>query len=157
MPKQIKWSVLFLVSFASLVLAGSLNAKDKEEKKDASPGTKCRLKFTLSSWSVFYKRGKGDGAITCDNGQSAAVKISTHGGGVTFGKSKIVDGHGTFSAVHDIHELYGGYAESEAHAGASGSADAHAMWNGDTSLAISGSGKGWDLGFDFGKFKITPK
>lgn len=119
--------------------------------------TKCRLKFNLSSWSVFYKRAKGDGTITCDNGQSADVKISAHGGGVTFGKSEIVDGHGTFSKVHDISDLFGGYAESEAHAGASKSADARAMWNGDVGLSLSGTGKGWDLGFNFGKFKISRK
>ena len=46
---------------------------------------------------------------------------------------------------------------TEAHAGASSSAGAHAMWNGDISLTLSGTGKGWDLGFDFGKFKISPK
>jgi len=140
-----------------ILLGAPLAAKDKEKKEDTRPETQCHLKFDLSSWSVFYKQGKGNGTITCDNGQTSAVKISTHGGGVTFGKSKIVNGHGTFSKVHDIADLYGGYAESEAHAGASGSADAHAMWNGDVSLALSGSGKGWNLGFDFGKFKISPK
>ncbi|MBI2340982.1 MAG: hypothetical protein HYU99_11560, partial [Deltaproteobacteria bacterium] len=34
----------------------------------------CRLKFNLSSWSVFYKSGKGTGTITCDNGEAAGVK-----------------------------------------------------------------------------------
>lgn len=119
--------------------------------------TDCEMKFTLDSWSVFYKSGKGTGDITCDNGQKAKVKIRTHGGGVTFGKSKIVDGHGNFSKVNDIKDLFGGYAESEAHAGASGSADAHMMWKGDVSLALSGTGKGWGLGINFGKFKITPR
>ncbi len=127
------------------------------ESKNGGSETQCRLNFTLSSWSVFYKRGKGDGTITCDNGKRADVKISTHGGGVTFGKSKIVNGHGTFTKVGDISKLYGGYAETEAHAGASGSADARAMWNGDIGLALSGTGKGWNLGFNFGKFKIMPK
>lgn len=140
-----------------LMMAAPLASKEKAPKDEKQAETKCHMNFNLKSWSVFYKRGKGDGKIACDNGQTAAVKISTHGGGVTFGKSKIVDGHGSFSKVHDIHELFGGYAESEAHAGASGSADAHAMWNGDVSLAVSGTGKGWDLGFDFGKFKISPK
>ncbi|MDP2600506.1 MAG: hypothetical protein Q8P84_07240 [Deltaproteobacteria bacterium] len=121
-----------------------------EEKK-----TDCRMQFSLNSWSAFYKSGKGHGNITCDNGQKAAVKIRTHGGGVTFGKSKIVNGIGNFSKVNSINDLFGGYAESEAHAGASGSADAHAMWKGDVSLAISGTGTGWNLGVNFGKFKIT--
>jgi hypothetical protein len=117
--------------------------------------TKCRIKFTLKSWSVFYKRSKGEGKITCNNGQSSRVKISAHGGGVTFGKSEI-KGHGSFTKVYDISELYGSYAESEAHAGAKGSSDARAMTKGDISLSIAGTGKGYDLGFSFGGFKITP-
>ncbi len=119
------------------------------------PETKCHLNFDLKSWSIFYKSGKGSGVITCDNGQSANVRIKTKGGGITFGKSKIVGGQGTFSKVHDIEELFGNYATSEAHAGASGSAVAQAMWKGDVGLTLSGTGKGWNLGFDFGNFKIT--
>jgi len=113
------------------------------------------MEFELNSWSIFYKSGKGHGNITCDNGQKSAINIRTHGGGLTFGKSKILNGRGTFSKVSDIRDLFGGYAESEAHAGASESADAHAMWKGDVALAISGTGKGWNLGVNFGKFKIT--
>lgn len=118
---------------------------------------KCHLNFDLDSWSVFYKSGKGDGRIHCNNGQSVAVKIRAHGGGVTFGKTKILDGKGSFSKVKDIGELYGSYAVSEAHAGAKGSAGAQAMTNGDVSLAISGTGEGYNLGFAFGSFKITPR
>ena len=118
---------------------------------------KCHMNFTLNSWSVFYKSGKGHGTITCDNGQKAAVKIRTHGGGITFGKSKILEGVGTFSKVNNIHDLFGGYAESAAHAGVSDSGAVHAMWKGDVSLAISGTGKGWNLGINFGSFKISPK
>jgi hypothetical protein len=149
-------SVLFAL-FIGVCLSSTPMAKESKEKKyDSKAETECHMKFSLNSWSVFYKSGNGKGVITCDNGQKAKVKIKANGGGITFGKSKIIDGHGSFSKVHDIHQLYGGYAESEAHAGASGSAAAHAMWNGDISLAISGTGKGWDLGFDFGKFKIVP-
>ncbi len=154
--KSMRFAIFPIVFLLLISMTATAKKKEKKEE-DKGPETQCHLNFSLSSWSVFYKRGKGSGTISCDNGQSSSVAISTHGGGITFGKSKITHGHGTFSKVHDIHDLYGGYAESEAHAGASGSADAHAMWNGDVSLAISGSGKGWDLGFDFGKFKITPK
>jgi hypothetical protein len=146
-----------------IILAGGIlspiptTAKSTKQTEVKGPETKCHLKFNLKSWSVFYKSGKGEGVIACDNGQKTEVKIRTHGGGVTFGKSKLIDGHGSFSNVHDISELFGGYATSEAHAGASGHAGAQAMWNGDISLALSGTGKGWDLGFAFGKFKITPK
>lgn len=119
--------------------------------------TKCQMDFTLKSWSVLYKSGKGSGTISCDNGQNAKVKIRAHGGGLTVGKSKIVNGVGHFSKVRDIDTLFGGYAEAEAHAGASKSAAAHAMWKGDVSLTLAGTGKGWDLGVNFGKFKITPR
>ncbi|MBI4237523.1 MAG: hypothetical protein HY696_03775 [Deltaproteobacteria bacterium] len=140
------------VPFAILLVAGMTWAGPTWAKS-----TQCRLQFDLHSWSVLYKSGKGTGAITCDNGQRANVKIRAHGGGVSFGKSNIEDGHGTFSRVEAITALYGSYASSEAHAGAAKSAGAHAMWNGDVSLTLSGKGKGWDLGFAFGSFKISPR
>lgn len=143
-----------LIVTAALLLPLAAYAGGKKEKKDDGK-TECRLDFKLKSWSVFYKSGKGQGTITCDNGQSSKVKIRTHGGGVTFGENEI-EGGGTFSKVKDIKELYGGYAESGAHAGASSSADSKAMWNGDILLTLNGTGKGWDLGFAFGKFKISP-
>jgi len=132
------------------------SAADKKNEGKGDGKTACRMTFSLKSWSVFYKSGKGQGNITCDNGQSAAVKIRTHGGGVTFGENKI-SGDGTFSPVKDIKDLFGGYAESEAHAGASKSSNAKALWNGDILLSLSGTGEGWDLGFSFGKFSISPK
>lgn len=144
----------FFLMIALLVPLAAFGADKKKDDKDAGK-TECRLNFTLKSWSVFYKSGKGTGTIRCDNGQTAAVKIRSHGGGVSFGENEI-KGDGTFSKVKDIKDLYGGYAESGAHAGASASADSKAMWNGDILLSLSGTGKGWDLGFAFGKFKITP-
>jgi hypothetical protein len=151
-----KRTLLFLIC-TLLFLPGVAGAKAQKEAKDDVKNdgkTQCTMAFQLKSWSVFYKSGKGHGTIHCDNGQSAKVKISTHGGGVTFGENTF-DGKGSFSRVKDIKDLFGGYAQSEAHAGASGSADANAMWNGDILLTLSGTGKGWDLGFDFGKFKIA--
>lgn len=145
--------ILVVVMTFSIVFGPGLFPK-AHAKEDGT--VKCRITFSLNSWSVFYKRTKGEGVITCDNGQRSRVKISAHGGGVTFGKSEIKNGHGTFSKVNDISELYGGYATSEAHAGASKSADAQAMTKGNISLALSGTGEGVDLGFAFGSFKIKP-
>ena len=54
----------------------------------------CQLRFNLAGWSAFYKTGSGSGTVTCDNGQSMAVKIRTKGGGITFGKTRIADGRG---------------------------------------------------------------
>jgi len=115
----------------------------------------CKLKFTLSGWSAFYKRADGTGTITCKNGQSMAVKLAARGGGLSAGKSTIRDGHGEFAGVHNIEDVLGSYASAEAHAGAVKSSKAQAMTKGEVSLALSGTGDGWDLGIAFGKFKIS--
>src|SRR5262249_252311 len=116
---------------------------------------KCTMSFTLSSWSAIYKRATGKGAIPCDNGQNANVSLRAVGGGLTFGKSKVVNGRGTFSEVADIKELYGNYANAEAHAGAVKSSTAQALTKGTVSLGLTGTGEGIDIGFDFGRFSIT--
>jgi hypothetical protein len=112
------------------------------------------MKFTLSGWSAFYKTASGSGTITCDNGQSARVNLSSKGGGITFGRSTIKDGLGTFTDVEGISELYGTYVQSEAHAGAGKSTKASAMTKGEVSLSLVGKGKGVDVGIAFGKFTI---
>jgi hypothetical protein len=117
----------------------------------------CKLSFDLAGWSVFYKTASGNGTVTCDNGQKLAVRISTKGGGITFGKSKIEDGTGEFSGIHDIDEVLGTYVTAEAHAGAVKSSKAQVMTKGDVSLALAGTGKGWDVGFAFGKFVIEAR
>ena len=141
-----------VLAAAVIVLGLSVPATSSAEKSDGE--TKCRLRFNLSSWSVFYKRGKGDGTITCDNGQSAKVKIEARGGGLTAGKSKIREGKGQFSEVEDISEVFGSYAQARATAGAVKSAEATAMTKGEVSLALAGKGTGWELGVSFGKFSI---
>ena len=141
--KNFIFLLVFILSFGFI---SQIHANEK---------TKCELNFDLSSWSVFYKSGKGSGKIFCDNGQEADVAIRAHGGGITFGKSKIVNGHGNFSKVKDIRQLMGSYATSEAHAGIKGSVGAEATTKGKVSLAMSGRGRGYNLGIAFGKFKIA--
>ena len=121
----------------------------------AAGKTDCKLKFNLAGWSAFYKTASGDGTITCDNGQKLNVRIEAKGGGLSFGKSKIENGTGEFSGIHDIKDTLGSYAQAEAHAGASKSSGANAMTKGDVQLALAGTGKGWDLGISFGKFTIA--
>ena len=70
------------------------------------------------------------------------------------GKSEIVGGTGRFTGARSINELFGSYAQSEAHAGAGKSADAQALTKGEVSLALHGTGRGLDIGFAFGKFTI---
>jgi hypothetical protein len=116
--------------------------------------TKCSLRYSLAGWSALYSTASGSGTATCDNGQSARVSLRAKGGGLTAGKSKIIDGHGTFSEVSDINELFGKYAAAEVHAGVVGSAAAQVVTKGTVSLAFSGTGKGIDLGVTFGEFVI---
>jgi hypothetical protein len=116
--------------------------------------TVCEMQFTLKGWSAFYKIAKGNGTITCDNGQKSKVKIEAKGGGLTAGKSQVNDGHGKFSSVSDIRELFGSYGAASAAAGAGKSGEAHAMTKGEVSLALSGHGTGFELGVSFSKFTI---
>lgn len=118
---------------------------------------KCRLSFQMSGWSIFYKESSGTGTIKCSNGQSMAVKLRAKGGGLTVGKSTIDDGHGDFSGVSNITELLGTYASAEAHAGAVESAKAQVVTKGEVSLALSGTGTGWDVGVAVGNFIISRK
>jgi hypothetical protein len=121
----------------------------------AAASVTCHLTFTMSGWSAFYKTSSGAGTIKCSNGQSMSVKLSAKGGGLTVGKSTIEDGKGEFSAVNSINELLGSYVSAEAHAGAVKSAKAQVMTKGEVSLALSGTGRGWDLGVAFGKLTIS--
>ncbi|HEY5612594.1 MAG TPA: hypothetical protein VIK70_03275 [Lysobacter sp.] len=115
----------------------------------------CTLRFSVAGWSLFYKTASGTGTVTCSNGQSTAVNIRSKGGGLTVGKSRITDGRGEFSGVRDISDVFGTYATAEAHAGASRSSKAQVMSKGNVSLALAGTGEGWDLGIAFGKFVIS--
>ena len=137
----------------AVVLASALLAVAPAAARDVS----CRLAFDMSGWSAFYKTASGTGRITCDNGQSMNVSVNAKGGGLTFGKQKIENGVGEFSGVKDIKELLGNYAQAEAHAGAAKSSGANVMTKGDVSLALAGTGKGWDIGVAFGKFVLEAR
>lgn len=115
----------------------------------------CKMSFEMSGWSVFYKTASGTGTIKCTNGQSAAVKLEAKGGGLTVGKSSIENGQGEFSGVKSIDEVFGSYVAAEAHAGAVKSSKAAVMTKGEVSLALSGTGRGWDLGVAFGALTIS--
>ncbi len=120
----------------------------------AAGNIECNLRYDMSGWSVFYKTASGTGTITCDNGMAMPVKLKVKGGGLTIGKSKIVDGTGRFSGAYSPNDLFGTYAAVGAHAGVIRSSGAAAMTKGDISLALAGTGKGWDLGIDGTAFTI---
>jgi hypothetical protein len=121
----------------------------------ARAATKCDLSFHLEGWSAFYKTAHGFGRVTCDNGQARRVALRMKGGGLTVGRSAI-SGRGDFSPVADIREVYGSYANAEAHAGVVRSAAGQVVTKGTVSLAFAGKGRGVDLGIAFGKLTIGP-
>jgi hypothetical protein len=145
-----------MCSFRSRVLALLvLSAAGTSASLAAGATVDCEMTFSMKGWSAFYKTASGTGAIKCSNGQSMNVKLTAKGGGLTVGKSTIENGQGKFSAVTGINELLGSYAAAEAHAGAVKSAKAQVMTKGEVSLALSGTGRGWDLGIAFGKLTIS--
>lgn len=141
--------ILCIALCAAVILSAALPAAAAE------PLTKCEMSFTLKGWSAFYKTASGSGTIECQNGQKAEVTIKAKGGGLTAGKSEVRDGHGKFSEVASISELFGTYVQAQASAGAVKSAEASAMTKGEVSLALTGKGSGFELGVAFGKFVIT--
>lgn len=142
-------AALIVFSVGALAASGQASAQ--------SASVDCRLDYSMAGWSIFYKTASGTGTVSCDNGQKQAVSISAKGGGISFGKSRIDNGVGEFSGVRDISEVLGSYASAEAHAGAVKSAKAQAMTKGEVSLALSGTGQGWDLGVAFGSFTLEAR
>jgi hypothetical protein len=118
--------------------------------------TTCRMSYNLRGWSLGLKSATGEGSISCDNGQTADVRIRAKGVGLSAGKYEIRDGTGKFSAVSDIRELFGGYAAADVGAGVVKEGEALAMTKGDVHLALAGKGSGFDLGAAVEKFSLTP-
>lgn len=143
----------FRITLPWLVLAAATLAAAPAQAREVD----CRLSFEMSGWSVFYKTASGTGVVTCDNGQRLAVKVSSKGGGLSFGKSRIEKGTGEFSGISDIREVLGTYVSAEAHAGAVKSSKAQVVTKGEVSLALAGTGRGWDVGVAFGKFVLEAR
>ncbi|HET6553258.1 MAG TPA: hypothetical protein VFG49_06920 [Dyella sp.] len=115
----------------------------------------CTMRFSMSGWSVIYKHTSGKGVVTCTNGQTMKVKIESHGGGLTAGKSSIDNGIGNFSDITKISDVLGTYAQADASAGAVKSGTAQVLTKGKVSLALSGAGQGVDLGVSIGGMTIS--
>ncbi|HET6432945.1 hypothetical protein [Dyella sp.] len=135
---------------AAALLLGSMALPMAVQARDLS----CKMTFQLKGWSIFYKTATGSGTVTCSNGQSMHVRLRAKGGGLTFGKTEVDHGIGRFTGVDSIADIKGHYANAEAHAGAEKSADAQVVTKGSVSLALSGKGRGWNLGVAFGAFII---
>lgn len=144
---------------AALVMAcaGAMTVLPTGNAQAAEASVKCDLTYNLSGWSLIYKHAEGNGMITCDNGQRASVKITVVGGGLTAGKYHIDNGKGEISHVHSIQDVYGDYAQAGAEAGVVKSASAQVLTKGTTSLALTGTGQGVNLGVSVGKFTISQR
>ncbi|QPK64262.1 hypothetical protein IVG45_04640 [Methylomonas sp. LL1] len=116
----------------------------------------CTMTYKLSGWSFVYKQYDGIGHISCNNGQRAQVGLSSKSIGFTIGKSEI-EGTGVFSEVRNLNEIYGHYAAFEGHAGVTKSVDAQVLTSGEISLALSGNGRGVDIGVTIGALTISPR
>ena len=144
---------------AALVMAcaGAVTMLPTSNAQAAEASVKCDLSYNLSGWSLIYKHAEGTGMVTCDNGQSAKVKIAVVGGGLTAGKYHIDNGKGEISKVHGIKDVYGSYAQAGAEAGVVKSGSVQVLTKGTTSLALSGTGEGVNLGVSVGKFTISKR
>ena len=114
----------------------------------------CKLRFSLTGWSLIYKHSEGTGVVTCANGKSMHVKVEAHGGGITVGKSHIDNGTGKFTDVRKIEDVLGTYAQGDASLGAVKSGTAQVLTKGTVSLALAGAGEGVDIGVSIGGFSI---
>ncbi len=131
-------SSLFLMSF-------SFTAEAEE----------CDLKYTMKGWSAFYKTYKGSGVVTCPSGKSANVNLSLKGGGLTFGASEITNGKGKIRGVQSIGDIYGGAFALGGHAGFTKSVEGRWIPRGSRTVTLTGKGKGYDIGWSMGGFRIS--
>src|SRR5262245_45285144 len=134
---------IMMAALASSLLVLAPAAWSADKPKD------CDMTYTLKGWSAVVKTAKGEGTITCNNGETAQVEISVKGGGLTFGKTDIYNGKAEISGVHSINDIYGSYAMGSAHAGVVKAGQVAVMTKGNVSIGLSGAGEGMDVGIDF--------
>lgn len=114
----------------------------------------CKMTYRMKGWSFAYKQYDGTGEVSCSNGQTARVILQSKSLGFSIGVSEI-EGTGQFTALKDISEIYGTYASIEGHAGVTKSGSGQVLTRGVVSLALSGEGRGIDIGVTLGGLKIS--
>ena len=148
-PGMLGWMAALL-----LILAPAAWSSEPAAANPSGKPKDCDMTYTLKGWSAVYKTAKGEGTITCTNGDSAPVEITVKGGGLTFGKTDIYNGKAEISGVQSINDVYGSYAAASAHAGVVKAGAVAILTKGNVSIALSGSGEGMDVGIDFSDFTI---
>ena len=119
-----------------------------------TPALECTMTFQLEGWSAIYERADGSGTVRCSDGTSMPVVVHARGAGLTVGKSTIRNGTGKFADVRRISQVPGSYVQGDLHLGVAKSAAAEVLTNGRVSLALAGSGAGYDLGIGIADFTI---
>ena len=114
----------------------------------------CKMSYHLKGWSFAYKQYDGTGEVSCSNGQNARVILASKSLGFSIGASEI-DGTGQFTTLKDINEIYGLFASLEGHAGVTKSGSGQVLTRGVVSLALSGEGRGIDIGVTLGGLMIS--
>jgi hypothetical protein len=147
-------SMMALIASLLFILAPAAWSSEPAAGNPSGKPKDCDMTYTLKGWSAVYKTAKGEGTITCTNGETAPVEISVKGGGLTFGKTDIYNGKAEISGVRSINDVYGSYATASAHAGVVKAGAVAVMTKGDVSIALAGSGEGVDVGIDFSDFTI---
>jgi hypothetical protein len=115
----------------------------------------CKMSYRLKGWSFAYKQYDGTGMVSCSNGQRARVILESKSLGFSIGASEI-EGTGEFTQLKDIREIYGLFASLEGHAGVTQSGSGQVLTRGVVSLALSGEGRGIDIGVTLGGMRISP-
>lgn len=137
-----------LVTATLLTVASSATAA---AERDLS----CNLTFISSEWSAVYASAKGSGTVSCEDGSSMPVAIRAKGIGLTAGKWKITDGKGKFTHVTRIEDVLGSYAALSGDIGVAKAGTARVLTKGKVSLALAGTGEGFDVGITISDFEIT--
>lgn len=116
----------------------------------------CTIKYNLTGWSFLYQGYKGTGLVSCTNGQSARVSLTSHGVGLTLGVIDIENAKGKFTGIKSIKDIYGTYFTIDLHAGFARSAEARTLFKGYIAGGGAGVGGGYNLGVAFSGLTIKP-
>lgn len=144
-----------LLSILAVAVALGVAVSVPQRASAAEADLDCKLRFSLTGWSLIYKHAEGNGVVTCANGKSMRVKIESKGGGLTAGKSHIDNGTGRFTDVRRMEDVLGSYVKADASAGALKAGTAQVLTKGTVSLALAGAGEGIELGVSVGNFTIS--
>jgi len=116
---------------------------------------KCTLSYTMTGWAAFFKSYKGEGTVSCPSGLSAKVNISYTGGGITFGSYEITEGKGTLFNIKSADDIYSSAFAIDGDAGFGKAIEGRWTARGSRSLVVSGKGRGYNVGWSMGNFKIS--